>query len=72
MPYDEKVYENTCVSHGHTISSFPQEVLDAKNNTSTSFTEIFCSHCGMSLDEIRTMKIKKTRKSRKGAEAVQL
>lgn len=68
MSFDEKVYGNICVTRGHSIVSFPQEVQDPKTGVTLTVSELLCSICGMSLDTIRTMREKKTRRPRKASE----
>lgn len=61
--YDQEIYQVICKSHGHHISCLAVErEIDPRNGGSVvDRLEVFCTACGMSLEEIRQQKIKKAR-----------
>lgn len=72
MPgYDQHVYEGVCKQFGHTISRIFKSVARLKDSGFDVIEESACSKCGMNLDEVRSMKIKKSRGPNKAKEASQ-
>lgn len=64
MPFDQIVRSNVCSQHGHNITNFTLESVE-KGSPVRFSSEFFCTHCGMSLDEMRVVaKVKRARKAK--------
>lgn len=62
--YDQHVYETICKVRGHMIGSQTESVADMKGGGYFTIYKPSCGVCGMDLEEIRTMKVKRTRTSK--------
>lgn len=67
--YDENVYENACKIHGHSLTTtIKATIYDDTSKNFVNDLEVLCFRCGISLEEVRTLKIKKARTPRKKAD----